>query len=141
MGIKVDKIFIETNNKADFVSFITQVLDLEIISDEVGEDYFVIDNLKVQLLSGQGSVDGSRMTIFPSISIEVETQKDLEELQQKVEFYYYRQKIADKKPRIEKFKHISYFEVRDPDNRSWRIELKNFCAHQQASEQEKQFIN
>jgi hypothetical protein len=116
MDIKFSKLIIPTTNKARLFSFITSVFDSEVLIDHLGDEYTRIGGVDIFF-----NIVGKRYSYPKSFfTFVVESNDDLVDLKNKIEFSYYRDSLG--KPKCVLLdKSLEFCDI---DGNKWTIELE-----------------
>ncbi|MBL7665354.1 MAG: hypothetical protein JNM93_09485 [Bacteriovoracaceae bacterium] len=120
MQLNLKEIEFETNHLENFVSFLTQVLDIE-VKIKNNTHVFELSGIKVRIKSDQGWIERSRMTAFTQFDFHFSDISDLEDLKDKHEFFCYRHGLQSQNTQLQQVGDRYTLDLIDPDGRIWKM--------------------
>lgn len=126
MRVKYHKLY--TCNKPQLISFLCDVLDMELFVDKNGETIVTTDAVAFRVIERAKERLAKKVNIPVSHSMElelcVESEELLAEFKQKAEFYLYRQ-TADMSLDLLGTQQNRSLVLTDPDGRCWKISYQS----------------
>jgi hypothetical protein len=120
MHLQIDKVILHTNSISRLSQFITQLFELSVEVDQLGQSFCDFGNLRLYFLES-GEVRTHQLNFNSQFVFQASSLEELNEFKQKLEFYYYREGI-DYSPLITQSMTSSQLYFIDPDHRTWLLE-------------------
>lgn len=114
--LKFGEIVLRSKKPRELADFLSFIFDSQISSDvdENANELFILDVLGKEFVVKEGKPGANPVASFSLLSTEP---SDIDQLKQKVEFFYYKNSSKHKTPRLEEDCLVFF----DPDNRLWRV--------------------
>ncbi len=133
MDIEIQALHIYTSDIISYSNFITTIFDIEVMTINEGSAEFIIGSQRVLLIENK---DFTRQHDAPLMTLNLNESDDLYDLQNKIEFYFFREEVSADKVIIKEDHMYSFIELRDPSHQVWRIQTvsANYLRKQQVKE-------